>query len=66
MSQVNFDFNPLEFCLMSLAMQEGDCKEVEELAKYLNYQTPYKLGNIYENFGQEKGLPPPSKIENPK
>ncbi|XP_071928096.1 uncharacterized protein [Coffea arabica] len=33
MSQVNFDFDPLEYCLMSLGMQEGDYEEIEELTK---------------------------------
>nr|XP_027072039.1 uncharacterized protein LOC113696853 [Coffea arabica] len=66
MSQVNFDFDPLEYCLMSLGKQEGDWGEIEELAKYLNFQVPYKRGNLYESLGQEKGLPPPSEIEPPK
>ena len=30
LSRVNFDFDPLEICLMSLGMQEGDCEEIEE------------------------------------
>ncbi|XP_027103283.1 uncharacterized protein [Coffea arabica] len=66
MSQVNFDFDPLEYCLMSLGMQEGDCGEIEELVKYLDFQAPYKRGNLYESLGQGKGLSPPSEIEPPK
>ncbi|XP_071917116.1 uncharacterized protein [Coffea arabica] len=44
MSQVNFDLDPLEYCLMSLGKQEDVCEEIEELAKYLDFQAPYKKG----------------------
>ena len=47
-------------------MQEGDCEQIEELAKFLDFQASYKRGNVYENFGQAKRLPPHSEIEHPK
>ncbi|XP_071940000.1 uncharacterized protein [Coffea arabica] len=66
MSQVNFDLDPLEYCLMSLGKQEDVCEEIEELAKYLDFQAPYKRGNLYESLGQGKGFSQPSEIEPPK
>ncbi|XP_071924735.1 uncharacterized protein [Coffea arabica] len=66
MSQVNFDFDPLEYCLMSLGMQGGDCEKIEKLAKYLDSQAPYRRSNLYESLGQGKGLPQPSEVELPK
>ncbi|XP_071933609.1 uncharacterized protein [Coffea arabica] len=66
MSQVNFDLDPLEYCLMSLGKQENVCEEIEELAKYLDFQAPYKRGNLYESLGQGKGFSQPSEIEPPK
>ena len=44
-------------------MQERDCEKIEELAKYLDFQVPYNWGNVYENFGQGKGLLLPLEIE---
>ncbi|XP_071912422.1 uncharacterized protein [Coffea arabica] len=66
LSQVNFDFDPLEYCLMSSGMQDGDSEEIEELVKYLNFQAPYKRGNVYESLGQGKGFSQPSEIEPPR
>ncbi|XP_071926164.1 uncharacterized protein [Coffea arabica] len=66
MSQVNLDLDPLEHCLMSLGKQEDVCEEIEELAKYLDFQAPYKRGNLYENLGQGKGFSQPSEIEPPR
>nr|XP_027109420.1 uncharacterized protein LOC113729309 [Coffea arabica] len=66
MSQVNFDLDPLEYCLMSLGKQEDVCEEIEELAKYLDFQAPYKRDNLYESLGQGKGFSQPSEIEPPK
>ncbi|XP_071912275.1 uncharacterized protein [Coffea arabica] len=66
MSQVNFDLDPLEYCLMSLGKQEDVCEEIEELAKYLDFQAPYKRGNLYESLGQGKGFSQPSEIEPPR
>ena len=37
LSQVNLDFDPLEICLMSVGMQEGNDEEIETLAKYLDF-----------------------------
>ena len=47
-------------------MLEKDCEKIEKLTKYLDFQTSYKRSNIYENFGQGRGLPPLSEIESPK
>ncbi|XP_071939988.1 uncharacterized protein [Coffea arabica] len=66
MSQVNFDLDPLEYCLMSLGKQEDICEKIEELAKYLDFQAPYKRGTLYESLGQRKGFSQPSEIEPPK
>ncbi|XP_071939213.1 uncharacterized protein [Coffea arabica] len=66
MSQVNLDLDPLEYCLMNLGKQEDVCEEIEELAKYLDFQAPYKRGNLYESLGQRKGFSQPSEIEPPK
>ncbi|XP_071924778.1 uncharacterized protein [Coffea arabica] len=66
MSQVNLDLDPLEYCLMSLGKQENVFEEIEELAKYLDFQAPYKRGNLYENLGQGKGFSQPSEIEPPR
>ncbi|XP_071939260.1 uncharacterized protein [Coffea arabica] len=66
MSQVNLDLDPLEYCLMSLGKQEDVFEEIEELAKYLDFQAPYKRGNLYENLGQGKGFSQPSEIEPPR
>ncbi|XP_071927623.1 uncharacterized protein [Coffea arabica] len=66
MSQVNLDLDPLEHCLMSLGKQEDVCEEIEELAKYLDFQAPYKRGNLYESLGQGKGFSQPSEIEPPR
>ncbi|XP_071924688.1 uncharacterized protein [Coffea arabica] len=40
--------------------------EIEELAKYLDFQAPYKRGNLYESLGQGKGFSQPSEIEAPR
>nr|XP_027060713.1 uncharacterized protein LOC113687258 [Coffea arabica] len=66
MSQVNLDLDPLEHCLMSLGKQEDVCEEIEELAKYLDFQAPYKRGNLYESLGQGKGFSQSSEIEPPR
>ncbi|XP_071905631.1 uncharacterized protein [Coffea arabica] len=66
MSQVNFDLDPLEHCLMSLGKQEDVYEEIEELAKYLDFQAPYKRSNLYESLGQGKGFSQPSEIEPPR
>ncbi|XP_071940114.1 uncharacterized protein [Coffea arabica] len=66
MSQVNLDLDPLEHCLMSLGKQEDVCEEIEELAKYLDFQAPYKRSNLYESLGQGKGFSQPSEIEPPR
>ncbi|XP_071921868.1 uncharacterized protein [Coffea arabica] len=66
MSQVNFDLDPLEYCLMSVGKQEYVCEEIEELAKHLDFQAPYKRGNLYESLDQGKGFSQPSEIEPPK
>ncbi|XP_071905800.1 uncharacterized protein [Coffea arabica] len=66
MSQVNFDLDLLEYCVMSLGKQEDGCEEIEEFAKYLDFQAPYKRGNLYESLGQGKGFSQPSEIEPPK
>ncbi|XP_071928189.1 uncharacterized protein [Coffea arabica] len=66
MSQVNLDLDHLEHCLMSLGKQEDVCEEIEELAKYLDFQAPYKRGNLYESLGQGKGFSQPSEIEPPR
>ena len=50
---------------MSLKMQEGDCEEIKELAKYLDFQIAYKRDNVYENLDQRKGPPLSSEIEVP-
>ena len=63
---MNCDFDPFEICLMSLKMQEGDCEEIKELAKYLDFQTAYKWDNVYENLDQRKEPPLSSEIEVPK
>ncbi|XP_071928164.1 uncharacterized protein [Coffea arabica] len=66
MSQFYLDLDPLEHCLMSLGKQEDVCEEIEELAKYLDFQAPYKRGKLYESLGQGKGFSQPSEIEPPR
>ena len=63
MSKVNLDHDSLEFCLNGIGMQEDD---VEEMAKYLDVQVPYKGGNSYKSLGFSKGLPPPLEEQPPK
>ena len=65
-SQVNLGLDPLEFCLMHLGWQEGDNEGIEELVQYLDAQSPYRRGNMYESFEQEKEFPSSSEIEAPK
>ena len=66
LNQVNLDFDPLEFYLISTGMQEKNDEEIEALAQYLDAQPPYKKGHMYENLEQEKALPPLLEIEVPR
>ncbi|XP_027072036.2 uncharacterized protein [Coffea arabica] len=51
------------FIPYTIGMQE---KEVEEMAKYLDVQVPYKRGNSYESLGVSKELPSPSEEQAPR
>ena len=51
LSRINLDFNILELYLTSVGMQEEKDEEIEALAKYLNFQTPYKRDNFYKTLG---------------
>ncbi|XP_027182076.1 uncharacterized protein LOC113780477 [Coffea eugenioides] len=57
MSQVNLDYDPLEFCLNDVGLQE---EEIKKMINYLQAQVPYKRGNTYESLEISKRFPPSS------
>lgn len=48
-----------------VGLQEKDCAKIEEMAKYFDFQAPFKRSEEYQSVGQGKGLSLPLEIQAP-